>query len=223
MYPYPEWQVHRGYHLAGAKENTLEAMAAAFSGGGQMIECDVRINKFGELFLSHDENLQRVFNLATDVYRTPLSELKKMGVPSLYDLLDSFGNYFLNIELKHEKHGMINKVKSTLAYIEELNLEEKVLISSFDPFLLRLVKLMQPKQKTALIFNDTDKVDSLRFKSLDAIAGSDYWHLCKDQIGERVSSDFKKPCAVWTVNDYGLAKTLKAKGFSSVISDKLPE
>jgi glycerophosphoryl diester phosphodiesterase len=62
----PDWLIarpiaHRGLHAAanGVIENTLAAAAAAIA-GGFAIECDVQISRDGEVFVFHDETLDRL-------------------------------------------------------------------------------------------------------------------------------------------------------------------
>ena len=57
-WPYPFWIAHRG---AGrlAPENTLAAFALGHAHGYRMFECDARLSADGEVFLLHDDRLER--------------------------------------------------------------------------------------------------------------------------------------------------------------------
>lgn len=221
-YPYPSWQVHRGYHREGLRENTTESIAFAFSHGAEMIECDVRINRWGELFLCHDATLERVFGLKIKAKEKTLTELKKIGLMDIEELIEQFPNKYLNIELKKESYGSIQKVKKTLEIIKKHDASDRVLISSFDPYLLRLVKYYCRSQKTALIFDSKDKVNGLKFRIFDIFSGCDFWHLSEEGTKHIFQANLKKPAAVWTVNNYGRAKSILERGFCSIISDLLP-
>ena len=60
-WPYPRWVAHRG---AGklAPENTLAAIDMGARYGHTMIEFDAKLSKDGEIFLLHDDNLERTSN-----------------------------------------------------------------------------------------------------------------------------------------------------------------
>ena len=60
-YPYPKLIAHRG---AGkdAPENTLAAFRLGAQHGYTMFECDVKLSKDKELFLLHDDDLDRTTN-----------------------------------------------------------------------------------------------------------------------------------------------------------------
>lgn len=57
-WPYPRWIAHRGAGVL-APENTLAAFALGHACGFRMFECDVQLSADGELFLLHDERLER--------------------------------------------------------------------------------------------------------------------------------------------------------------------
>ncbi len=60
-WPYPRWIGHRG---AGklAPENTLAAFRSGHAHGFRMFECDVKLSADGQLFLLHDDDLDRTTN-----------------------------------------------------------------------------------------------------------------------------------------------------------------
>lgn len=57
-WPYPRWIAHRGAGLL-APENTLAAFRHGLAQAYRMFECDVRLSKDGQLFLLHDDRLER--------------------------------------------------------------------------------------------------------------------------------------------------------------------
>lgn len=60
-WPYPRWIAHRG---AGklAPENTLAAFRLGAAHGYRMFECDAKLSADGEVFLLHDDTLERTSN-----------------------------------------------------------------------------------------------------------------------------------------------------------------
>jgi glycerophosphoryl diester phosphodiesterase len=64
----PDWLTarpiaHRGLHGSGVAENSLAAAEAAVA-GGFAIECDVRLSSDEQVFVFHDDDLDRLTNLA---------------------------------------------------------------------------------------------------------------------------------------------------------------
>ena len=60
-WPYPHIVAHRGGGKL-APENTLAAIDAGARYGHTMIEFDAKLSKDGEIFLLHDDNLERTSN-----------------------------------------------------------------------------------------------------------------------------------------------------------------
>lgn len=60
-WPYPHIVAHRGGGKL-APENTLAAIDVGARCGHTMIEFDVKLSKDGEIFLLHDDNLERTSN-----------------------------------------------------------------------------------------------------------------------------------------------------------------
>ena len=60
-WPYPRIVAHRGGGKL-APENTLAAIDVGAKYGHKMIEFDAKLSKDGEIFLLHDDNLERTSN-----------------------------------------------------------------------------------------------------------------------------------------------------------------
>jgi glycerophosphoryl diester phosphodiesterase len=97
---------HRGASAAHP-ENTLEAFAAAYEGGAQGLEFDVRGDVNGVPVVSHDRSLERRAGDSRNVDELPIEELKMLDVgqgykiPTLAEALTlAGGRGFLDIEVK---------------------------------------------------------------------------------------------------------------------------
>ena len=97
---------HRGASSAHP-ENTLEAFAAAYEGGAQGLEFDVRGDANNVPVLSHDRSLQRRAGDARNVDELTVAELKTLDVgqgykiPTFAEALTlAGGRGFLDIEVK---------------------------------------------------------------------------------------------------------------------------
>ncbi|MEZ4625957.1 MAG: glycerophosphodiester phosphodiesterase family protein [Thermomicrobiales bacterium] len=97
---------HRGASSAHP-ENTLEAFAAAYEGGAQGLEFDVRGDANNVPVLSHDRSLERRAGDARNVEELTVAELKSLDVgqgykiPTFAEALTlAGGRGFLDIEVK---------------------------------------------------------------------------------------------------------------------------
>ena len=97
---------HRG--AAGlALENTLGSLRAAILAGVDAIEFDVRATADGELVLSHDASLERIFKIdqkVSQLKRKDIGKIKTSGGQPLVTLnqaLSAVGNTPIVIEGKH--------------------------------------------------------------------------------------------------------------------------
>ena len=80
-WPYPRWVAHRG---AGklAPENTLAAFRLGAQHGYRAFECDVKLSSDGQLFLLHDDTLDRTTNGQGDAGAMPWSGLSLLDAGS---------------------------------------------------------------------------------------------------------------------------------------------
>ena len=76
-WPYPRWIAHRG---AGrlAPENTLAAFRLGAAHGYRMFECDAKLSADGEVFLLHDDTLERTSNGQGIAGDLPWSQLSRL-------------------------------------------------------------------------------------------------------------------------------------------------
>lgn len=69
---------HRGM-AAAAPENTIEAMALAFSYGADAVEFDLRVTADGEVVVIHDARVDRTTDGTGEVAALPLAELRELN------------------------------------------------------------------------------------------------------------------------------------------------
>ena len=136
-------------------ENTMTAFKKAVESGCDMIETDVHLSLDGHLVLIHDDKVDRTTNGRGCVDKMTLAELKKLNagdtssfeeIPTLEELLAyaSTKNVTLNIEIK-EYYNEQNKerarkcVEDTIELVEKYGMSERILINSFDAWILEYV------------------------------------------------------------------------------------
>lgn len=136
-------------------ENTMTAFEKAIEAGADMIETDVHLTKDFHLVLIHDDKVDRTTNGKGRVSEMTLSELKSLNagdsarreeIPTLEDLLSlaSKHNVTLNIEIKEywspeNEERCIRCIEDTLSLVEKYSLGNKIVVNSFDAWVLEYV------------------------------------------------------------------------------------
>lgn len=228
---------HRGYSSV-APENTLPAFEEALNRNVPGIELDIHLCRSGELIVTHDDNLKRVTGVDALVEDQNFSDIKELDaggwkapkyagekIPLLQDVFDLLGNkVYYDIEIKSraiKKTGIEEKLKSL---IMEYKLEERCIVSSFNPMPLKFFKEMSANIPTAIIYSDSDGVpwylrngqgrwiasaDILKPGHKKVKKGFNFWN--------KISGD--RTVISWTVDDPGEASRLIAAGVSGIISN----
>ena len=139
---------HRGLHDSTHPENTLAAFERAVLHGFD-IELDIRLTKDNQLVVIHDNNLQRLCNVAKHVSKMEYSEIAKLRInqtnhtiPLLTDVLNIVpSSHHLMIELKSgpKNRTLVRELKRVM---EKYNHEYVVL--SFNPIVVNLCKKELP-------------------------------------------------------------------------------
>ncbi len=136
-------------------ENTMTAFEKAIEAGADMIETDVHLTKDGHLALIHDDKVDRTTNGQGRVDEMTLEELKALNagdssareeIPTLEDLLAlaSKHNITLNIEIKEywseeNEERCIKCIEDTISLVEKYSLGNKIVVNSFDAWVLEYV------------------------------------------------------------------------------------
>ncbi len=157
---------HRGASFY-APENTLISYEKAVEMEADAIEIDVHRSKDGHLIVCHDEKVDRTTNGTGHIRDLNLEEIKKLDAGSWFDekytnvkipLLEEVlqfvkeQNILLNIELKNGPTFYENIEEDLIRIIKIYNLEEKVLISSFNHYSLLKMKMLAPSIKTGILY-----------------------------------------------------------------------
>ena len=153
---------HRGA-MAYEPENTLRSFARAIGYGCCRIELDVHGSKDGHLVLLHDDTLDRTTNGSGYVWDYTLEELKRLDagegekIPTLQEVLDLIrGKIRLLLEIKQE--GIEADV---ISLIDENELEDEIVISSFFESVLLKVTELNPSIGTFPLFRVWDALPDI--------------------------------------------------------------
>ncbi|MDR1894494.1 MAG: glycerophosphodiester phosphodiesterase [Spirochaetales bacterium] len=234
--PPPLLFAHRGYS-SRAPENTLAAFALARDQGIPGIELDVHLTTDRRLAVFHDDTLKRICGVDRAVEDCSSDELRELSagewmdgafrnekIPLLPEVFELLGRGMIyDIEIK-SRDTRRNELEGLLeAQITAAGLEDRCLISSFNPFRL---KFFNPASSVprGLIYARSPEVPWVlrrgggRFIAPCPVLKPNYtfinrsyvlWH--KKLLGRRLIP--------WTVDDPGLAKTLLGLGVDGLISN----
>lgn len=216
---------HRGYSNREL-ENTLPAFAAAVNAGSDGIELDVQLSRDDQVVVFHDRDLRRLVGGDTrEIRECTARELQEIpphfGVPSLKDVLSFLPREMIvDVELKSynttSRNRLVARVVETLI---ETAATDRVLVSSFDPWLIRLFHRILPKVPTAVIFCDDPGVPRILRRGLGVdLAGAP---IAKPSVEHvlRGRRPRRKLFLAWTVHATSEIDALVAAGAAGIITN----
>lgn len=157
---------HRGAS-AYAPENTMTAFEKALQMGAGGIELDVQLSSDGQLVVIHDEKLDRTSDGRGWVKDRTLEELKALDfgswssagfagekIPLLEEVMDLLKqqDILLNIEIKTGIVPYPGIEQKTADIILKYNMQDRVIVSSFNHYSLVEIRRLQPEIKTGVLY-----------------------------------------------------------------------
>ena len=158
---------HRGYS-SKYPENTMLAFEKAIDIGADGIEVDVHKSKDNKLVIIHDEDIERTFKGHGRVCDFTLKELKefenkevnfskniKCSIPTLEEVLELLKDkedIVLNIELKTDVISYKEIESDVIKIIERYNMENRIILSSFNHKSIKKCKEINPSIKTGMLY-----------------------------------------------------------------------
>jgi len=223
---------HRGA-CAYAPMNTLPSFELAAELGADGIELDVHRTKDGHAVVVHDFTVDATSDGQGHVKDMTLEEIKELDagswfddkfagtkIPTLDEVFESVGQkLYINIEIK--SHDMVSDgVEVVVAdCIPRHNLQERVLISSFNPLALRRFRELLPDIPIGYALAPG------YLRQLQSLLGNLSYEARHPQH-ETVDAAFIEKArnrgyitATWTVNDPQRAKELADLGVEGIITD----
>jgi len=221
------WYGHRGL-LNRAPENTWLGFQAALDAGFRSIETDVLQTKDGKIVCTHNFDLERetdgkgyidcktLFELETINAGVKWSNIKST-IPTLESALVRLPKGCqVNIEIKTRKLMDWSTPREVIKIIKKLKIQNDVIISSFNPIALRIVKCVESSFKTGLLFKDTRAVGLISF------ARPNYIHPRSDIVTDdliKYAQRYKLGINVWTVNSRVGMQFFIEKKVKGIITD----
>jgi len=148
---------HRGASGRGlAPENTLAAFEKALDIGVDMLEIDVRVTGDGQLIVLHDPSLDRTTDCEGIVREMGLDEIRQADagdgerVPILGEVFDLARNR-APILLEIKSDFIAERVVQAIA---EAQIEEQVVVQSFNPQTVERVKRLAPHLPSSLLIGE---------------------------------------------------------------------
>lgn len=233
-WPYPFWIAHRG---AGklAPENTLAAFALGHAHGYRMFECDARLSADGEVFLLHDDRLERTTDGRGEAVEQPWGALARLDagawhsprhagerLPTLAQVLRFCRERgcMLNVEIKPAPGDEIRTGRRVAEVLAAETFAAPPLLSSFAPAALAAAAMVAPTLPRGLLLETfraawLDEARALGCAAL--IAECAAW--TPETAAQVVSAGLRR--LAYTVNDDAEAERLRLLGLDGLITDRV--
>ncbi len=233
---------HRGANKK-APQNTLPAFITAINEGTDGFETDVHLTKDGVPVICHNYTIDATSDGRGDITAYTLDELKKFDFGLYYSeefrntpllTLDEFLEVtsessceIINIELKCPKDSNISRlVEATFRSVKKYGCLDRVIISSFSPEVLKTVKEIDARCKTAFLYPISHpSVCRLVLYPFFIVKklGCEYIHPASLVTNKKIvdiahALDIK--VNVWTVNEKKTIEKLLSMGVDGIITDK---
>lgn len=224
---------HRGASK-DAPENTIEAFLEAVRQRADGVELDVMVCGSGEVVVCHDEWLDRLARKRWEVRSTRLWKLqtadvgtplgfKPAKIPLLEEVLDALPSRFvINIELKCETVNDDGLSEKVCEIVRHRRIEDRVVISSFNPLCLVRVAAAHPKLRRGFLI-DPDKALLPQRAIFTPLTANYSVHPYWQQLTTARAQEWKRSgydLAVWTVDDPDEARRLKGLGVDYCITNR---
>lgn len=224
---------HRGFS-GKYPENTLLAFQKAIETGADGIELDVHFTKDGELVVIHDETIDRTTDgkgLVRDYTYEELSKIDASAgfkgvygfnkIPTLreyFELVKPVDGFITNIELKTGIYEYPGIEEAVLKLIDEFDLRDRMIISSFNFFSVLRFKALAPDVKCGFLEGGW----IADFGAYTKQHGIECVHPLYLSVTEQTAAEIKGngiEINTWTVNDEESVKRLYLLGVESVITN----
>jgi len=148
-------------------ENTLSSFQKAIDQGADGIEFDIRLSKDNQIVVFHDADLKRLSNRDERICDISLTEIQSVElykqegqqedtyIPALNDLVPLLWQMkVINIEIKSD--GLFQGhtiLKPLITFLNKHQIDDKCIISSFNPLILMKLRLQRPETTIGFLYN----------------------------------------------------------------------
>lgn len=223
---------HRGA-MASAPMNTMAAFELALEQGADGIELDVQRSSDGHAVILHDFSVDATTDGSGAVAEKSLSELQELdagswfssdfageGIPALGQVFASLGDRTLfNVEIKSGSGGSGKVEEGVAACVRRFSMQNRVIISSFDPRVLLNFRLLMPRVMIGFLYDSAlPSAFLIPLRKLSHEARHPR-HDMVDETYMRWARENDYYVNTWTVNEPGRAVELRRLGVNAIISD----
>ena len=222
---------HRGYK-EDYPENTMGAFNNSVELDFEWIELDIIATKDNVIICSHNFDLEQETNgtgdidkmdynslscLTTGIYH-PKNNTEKL--PKLLDVITKLPeSTHFNIEIKAPKIFQFKTARAFTKQFKKLPIN-RILISSFNPFVLLYLKIFYPQIRTAFLYQN------IEYKWIINWLHPTYLHPRADLVDDYLINDCKRKnldINLWTVNNKAAIEWCINKNLNGIITDKGPD
>ncbi|MFZ3070119.1 MAG: glycerophosphodiester phosphodiesterase family protein [Anaerolineaceae bacterium] len=228
--PIPLIFAHRGAS-ALAPENTLAAFRLARQLGADGIELDVMLSADDRLVVIHDDTVDRTTNGSGKVAGMPYAALRELDagahfgsafrgeqLPTLTEVYEELGGKLLiNVELKNYSHPFDALTRHVIALTERFNLQDSVLLSSFNPTNLSRARHINPKLQLGLLTSPGSRLMQGAVGRLFPYDALHPYHADVTEVMVARLHGIGKRVNTWTVDDPQALLRMYACGVDGVI------
>ena len=222
---------HRGAP-AMSPENTLLSFNVAFKNNMDGIELDVQLTQDNQIVIYHDQYINYKNNVI-DIRQLTLKQIKtinvnndfkdqdKQFIPTLNEVLDMIPeSIVLNIEIKsYGWNSRRTAEKQILELLLKYNINEQIIISSFNPFIIKRIKKLNPNISTAFIWT---KKSYYAYKLFSYYSKPDAFHVNINDVNQKLVNWFAKKninIYAYTVNSKENVEKAKKYNLNGIFTD----
>ncbi len=232
---------HRGAPMF-AQENTLLSFKKAIEFGVKAIELDVHLTKDEQVIVFHDFNLIRLADRKDEIENLNYDQIKSFDIskkwnsvhgaqhiPLLKDVIDLLkpSNIIINIEIKSKRLIPTKIVELVNDIIIENEIENKCIVSSFNPFIVRKIKKVNSNIFSSLIWSNKGVPIYYKFYKISfLISKPDGFHSDKSFVNSNIirwARSKNMYIFLFTVNDKEEFENFKNKDVDGVFTDNPKE
>lgn len=216
---------HRGSPRA-ARENTVEAFAAALAEGADGVELDTHATADGVLVCHHDPIVPEV-GLIPELTEAELAA-SVPWLPRLDAVLDTCAGTLVNVEIKNSPgdagYDPTQRTADLVVAMLRARGGDRVIVSSFELAAIDRVRALDPTVPTGFLYAPDMANEDAFFAA--SVGGHGALHPHWVSVAGDEGADFVARCHaakvavnVWTVNDEVVAVPLAAAGVDALITD----
>jgi glycerophosphoryl diester phosphodiesterase len=221
---------HRGAS-AVETENTVPAFARARADGADGVELDVMTCATGEVVVFHDDDLARLGHRPERIADTPFTVLRQVrlasgaAIPTLDEVFEACGpDMLVNVELKvptRDPPPLAPLVDAVAGIVARAGAGGRVLVSSFNPWAVRLWMRRAPAIPAGLLFERESPLPLRRAWAAPLLRPFSLHPELVLCSAERVSSWHRRGYMVnvWTVDDPAALAACRRMRIDGVITN----